>query len=70
MCYNKFLLFGKIIVKIFVLLTNVRWGHETSQQAESLNRALKPQSTEVAFQQSNLLWDLNYSLERKIIRFH
>lgn len=34
-----------------------RWGHETSQYAESLNRALKPQRMEVAFKQSNLLMD-------------
>ncbi|CAM6118241.1 unnamed protein product [Calypogeia fissa] len=34
-----------------------RWGHETSQQAESLNRALKSQRQEVAFKQSTLLWD-------------
>ncbi|CAM6094908.1 unnamed protein product [Calypogeia fissa] len=38
-------------------MTVKRWGHETSQQAESLNRAIKPERQEVAFKQSNLLWD-------------
>lgn len=34
-----------------------RWGHETSQQAESTNRALKPQRQEVTLNMSCQIWD-------------
>lgn len=33
------------------------WGHETSLYAKSLNSRLKLQRLEIAFKQSNLLWD-------------